>query len=64
MSSSQLAVVIVTWNVRDLALAAIESLFTDLEQSVIQGQVWVVDNASEDGVIAAVQTPLSRSTYD
>jgi GT2 family glycosyltransferase len=44
-----LAVVIVSWNVRDLLATCLRSLFADLEQSGLQAQVWVVDNASADG---------------
>jgi N-acetylglucosaminyl-diphospho-decaprenol L-rhamnosyltransferase len=44
-----LAVVIVSWNVRDLLATCLRSLFADLEQSSLQAQVWVVDNASADG---------------
>ena len=50
-----LAVVLVTWNVRELALAALESLFEDLTaQGPPDSQVWVVDNASADGTAQAV----------
>ena len=50
-----LAVVLVTWNVRELALAALESLFDDLNaQCPPDSQVWVVDNASADGTAQAV----------
>ena len=44
-----LAVVIVSWNVRDLLAACLRSLFADAEQSGLEAQVWVVDNASTDG---------------
>jgi GT2 family glycosyltransferase len=44
-----LAVVIVTWNVRDLALDALRSLFADLETSGLSYEVFVVDSASSDG---------------
>lgn len=46
---SRLAVVIVSWQVRDLLRTCLRSLFTDLEQSSLEAQVWVVDNASTDG---------------
>ncbi len=52
---TELAVVLVTWNVRELALAALESLFEDLNaQGPPDCQVWVVDNASADGTAQAV----------
>jgi GT2 family glycosyltransferase len=44
-----LAVVIVSWNVRELLADCLRSLFADLEQSGLEAQVWVVDNASADG---------------
>lgn len=44
-----LAVVIVSWNVRGLLVTCLRSLFADLEQSDLETQVWVVDNASADG---------------
>jgi N-acetylglucosaminyl-diphospho-decaprenol L-rhamnosyltransferase len=45
----RLAVVIVSWNVRDLLAACLRSLFADLDRSGLEAQVWVVDNASADG---------------
>nr|HID15067.1 glycosyltransferase [Anaerolineae bacterium] len=44
-----LAVVIVSWNVRDLLAACLRSLLADLDRSRLSAQVWVVDNASTDG---------------
>lgn len=44
-----LAVVIVTWNVRDLIAACLRSVLEDLARAGVQGSVWVVDNASTDG---------------
>lgn len=44
-----LAVVIVSWNVRDLLVACLRSLFEDLDRSDLEAQVWVVDNGSTDG---------------
>ena len=44
-----LAVVIVSWNVRNLLAACLRSLFTDLDRSGLKAEVWVVDNASTDG---------------
>jgi N-acetylglucosaminyl-diphospho-decaprenol L-rhamnosyltransferase len=49
-----LAVVIVTWNVRDLVLQALESLLSDLADSGLLSTVYVVDNASTDGTAQAV----------
>lgn len=44
-----LNIVIVSWNVRDLLAACLASVYADLNRSGLQGQVWVVDNASSDG---------------
>lgn len=44
-----LAVVIVSWNVRELLASCLRSLFDDLGRSAPGAAVWVVDNASNDG---------------
>lgn len=55
LSAPALAVVLVTWNVRDLALDALDTLFADLEShGPADSQVWVVDNASHDGTVEAI----------
>jgi len=45
----ELAVVVVSWNVRDLLASCLRSLFADLERWGGAAEVWVVDNASTDG---------------
>jgi GT2 family glycosyltransferase len=49
-----LAVVIVSWNTRDLTLNALRSLYADLATSGLSADVYVVDNASGDGSARAV----------
>ena len=44
-----LAIVIVSWNVRDYLAECLRSVFADLNRSGLSGEVWVVDNASTDG---------------
>jgi len=44
-----LAVVIISWNVRDLLTACLRALFADLDRSDTEAEVWVVDNGSADG---------------
>ena len=44
-----LAIVIVSWNVRGLLEACLASVYESLEGSSMRGEVWVVDNASTDG---------------
>ncbi|MGD1993459.1 MAG: glycosyltransferase family 2 protein [Anaerolineae bacterium] len=46
---ADLAVVIVSWNVRQLLRTCLRTVLTDLERSELVGEVWVVDNASIDG---------------
>lgn len=52
---ADLAVIIVTWNVRDLALNALRTLYDDLATSQLDAAVWVVDNQSSDGTAAAIR---------
>ena len=49
----ELSVVIVSYNVRHYLVQCLESLVRALEG--IDGEVWVVDNASTDGSVAAVR---------
>jgi GT2 family glycosyltransferase len=49
-----LAVILVTWNVRDLALDALRSLYADLDASGMAADVYVVDSASSDGTPDAI----------
>lgn len=50
-----LAVVIVTWNVRDLIVNCLQSLYDDLADSGLQAQVYVVDSASADGTVDVIR---------
>lgn len=50
------AVVIVSWNVRDLLENCLRSVYTELRRARLQGAVWVVDNASTDGTPDFVDT--------
>jgi hypothetical protein len=43
------AVIVVSWNVRDYLADCLRSVYADLDRSGLQGEVWVVDNASTDG---------------
>lgn len=55
-----LAIVTVTWNVRDLALNCLRSVYDDLASSHLNGQVYVVDNASSDGTAAAIRSAFPQ----
>jgi N-acetylglucosaminyl-diphospho-decaprenol L-rhamnosyltransferase len=48
------AVVIVTWNVKDLAIQAIQTVIDDMMQTGLMGRVYVVDSASTDGTPQAI----------
>lgn len=47
--SPDLAVVVVSWNVRELLEGCLTSVYQSLARSNLKGEVWVVDNASTDG---------------
>ncbi|MBZ0278638.1 MAG: glycosyltransferase family 2 protein [Anaerolineae bacterium] len=51
---AELAVVIVTWNVRDMALDALLSLVADLDAYGPEAEIYVVDSASTDGTAEAI----------
>lgn len=44
-----LAIIIVSWNVRNYLIDCLRSVFTDLQASGLTGEVWVIDNNSTDG---------------
>lgn len=61
-----LAVIVVSWNTRDLTLQTLRSLYTDLQTSGLTYVVHVVDNGSADGSPEAIaeefpQIRLTRS---
>lgn len=49
------AVIIVSWNVRDYLSDCLRSVAADLVASRLTGKIWVVDNASTDGTVALVR---------
>ncbi|PJF20922.1 MAG: glycosyltransferase family 2 protein [Phototrophicales bacterium] len=55
----QLAVVIVTWNVRELARQALQTLYADLDE--FDAQVYVVDSASSDGTVEALRAEFPQA---
>ena len=44
------AVIIVSWNVRDYLADCMRSIYNDLDRCGLQGEIWVVDNNSTDGI--------------
>jgi N-acetylglucosaminyl-diphospho-decaprenol L-rhamnosyltransferase len=52
---TDLAIVIVSWNVRDLLRACLRSCLDDLTRSGLQGRILVVDSASTDGTPVMVR---------
>jgi N-acetylglucosaminyl-diphospho-decaprenol L-rhamnosyltransferase len=48
---TDLAIIIVNWNVRDLLAACLRSVQADLSASYLSAEIWVVDNASSDGSV-------------
>ena len=65
VDSVDLAVIIVTWNTRQLVLEAIHSLLVDLEDCGVHAGVYVVDCASTDGTVEAIRERYpSVKVYD
>ncbi|MCX7623747.1 MAG: glycosyltransferase family 2 protein [Thermomicrobium sp.] len=54
MRACELSVVIVSWNVRELLPACLESLRAEIERSELATEVSVVDNGSTDGTVELV----------
>jgi hypothetical protein len=52
---TDLAIIIVSWNVCDLLANCLRSVEADLARSRLSGQIWVVDNASSDGSTAMIE---------
>ena len=50
-----LAIIIVSWNVKVLLAACLRTVQADLATSGLTGAVWVVDNASTDGSVELVR---------
>jgi N-acetylglucosaminyl-diphospho-decaprenol L-rhamnosyltransferase len=55
-----LAVIVVSWNTRDLTLDALRMLYQDLNANGPDAAVWVADNASSDGTPDAVRQQLPQ----
>jgi GT2 family glycosyltransferase len=49
------AIAVVNWNVRDLLIGCLASVFQAIDAVGLQGKVWVIDNASSDGSVQAIR---------
>lgn len=54
------AVIIVSWNVRDYLVGCLRSVYAELGRSDLRGEVWVVDNASTDGSVPLIVDLFSQ----
>ena len=52
---SKLAIIIVSYNTRNLLRTCLESAQAGLNRSALEGEIWVVDNGSSDGSVAMVR---------
>ncbi len=59
--TADLAIIIVSWNTRDLTLDALRTLYADLDAHGPDAAVWVVDNASSDGTPDAIREQFPRA---
>ncbi len=52
---ADLAIIIVTWNVRSLVLDALRTVYAELASGNLDAEVFVVDNASSDGTTESIR---------
>lgn len=53
--STELAIIIVSYNTKQLLAECLESTLAGIQHSALEAEVWVVDNASADGSTAMVR---------
>ncbi len=56
-----LAIIVVSYNTRDMLRACLRSLYDGLARTNVNGQVWVVDNASSDGSADMVRAEFPQA---
>lgn len=54
------AVIVVSWNVREYLADCLRSVCSDLYRSQLAGDIWVVDNASTDGTVELLRDLFPR----
>jgi GT2 family glycosyltransferase len=54
------AIIIVSWNVRKYLVDCLRSVAADLRESRLRGEIWVVDNASTDGTVELLEDLFSQ----
>jgi GT2 family glycosyltransferase len=59
--SLDVAVVIVSWNVRDYLSNCLRSVYREIQRSRLQGEVWIVDNASTDGTVQLLENVFPQA---
>jgi len=57
-----LAIVVVSYNTRDLTADCLNSVYRDLEGSGLSGHIWVIDNASSDSSAEMVAERFPQAT--
>jgi len=57
-----LAIVVVSYNTRDLTADCLNSVYGDLEGSGLSGHIWVIDNASSDSSAEMVAERFPQTT--
>ncbi len=55
IARNDVAIVIVSWNVRHYLAACLRSVLDDLRKARLKGKVWLIDNNSTDGTVEFVQ---------
>ncbi|MCP5100355.1 MAG: glycosyltransferase, partial [Chloroflexi bacterium] len=55
-----MAVIIVSWNVRDYLADCLASVYAEFDRAGVSGAVWVIDNASVDDSVVMVQAQFPQ----